>query len=155
MPDKSIIEQVMNDPQPIPRKVPDYMRKRGGLWYWTGAMIMIAFFYEAITGLILFIYYQPSNAYVSTEGVLNIAYGSVILTTHLYGAYIMIALVYIHLLRNLFVGAYKKPREIQWLSGVILLILTVAVAYFGYSLTVMCYQQMPPMLQEVLQVDFL
>ncbi len=135
MPDKSIIEQVMNDPQPIPRKVPDYMRKRGGLWYWTGAMIMIAFFYEAITGLILFIYYQPSNAYVSTEGVLNIAYGSVILTTHLYGAYIMIALVYIHLLRNLFVGAYKKPREIQWLSGVILLVLTVAVAYFGYSLT--------------------
>ncbi len=135
MTNRGILEQVMNDPQPLPRKVPDYMRKRGGLWYWTGAMVMIAFFYEAITGLILFLYYQPSNAYTSTEGVLNLAYGSVILTTHLYGAYIMIALVYIHLLRNLFVGAYKKPREMQWLTGIVLLVLTVAVSYFGYSLT--------------------
>ncbi|MEM4772169.1 MAG: cytochrome b N-terminal domain-containing protein, partial [Thermoplasmatales archaeon] len=135
MPDKSLLELVMNEPKPLPRKVPDYMRSRGGIWYWTGAMVMIAFFYEVATGLILFLYYQPSNAYASTEAILGIPYGSVILTTHLYGAYIMIALVYVHLLRNLFVGAYKKPREMQWVSGVILLILTVAVAYFGYSLS--------------------
>lgn len=132
---QNLLEQVMNDPKPLPRKVPDYMRKKGGIWYWTGSMVMIAFFYEAITGLILFLYYQPSNAYASTEGILKIAYGSVILTTHLYGAYIMIALVYIHLLRNLFVGAYKQPRQMQWLTGVALLVLTVAVSYFGYSLS--------------------
>lgn len=132
---QNLLEQIMNDPKPLPRKVPDYMRKRGGLWYWTGAMVMIAFFYEAITGVILFLYYQPSNAYASTEGILNIAYGSVILTTHLYGAYLMIALVYLHLLRNLFVGAYKKPRQVQWLTGIALLVLTVSVSYFGYSLS--------------------
>ncbi len=132
---QGLLEKVFNDPQPLPRKVPDYMRKKGGLWYWTGSMVMTAFFYEVITGVILFIYYQPSNAYASTENILTIPYGSVILTTHLYGAYVMIALVYIHLLRNLFVGAYKQPREMQWVTGVLLLILTVTVSYFGYSLS--------------------
>jgi quinol-cytochrome oxidoreductase complex cytochrome b subunit len=135
MKQQNLIEQIMNDPKPLPRKVPDYMRKRGGIWYWTGAMVMIVFFYEVITGVILFLYYQPSNAYVSTESVLSVPYGSIILTTHLYGAYLMIALVYLHLLRNLFVGAYKQPRQMQWLTGVALLLLTVAVSYFGYSMT--------------------
>ena len=135
MGNKSLLEKVMNEPQPIPRRVPDYMRKKGGIWFWTGAMIMIAFFYEALTGLLIYFYYQPSNAYASTEALLNVPYGGLILSTHLYGAYIMIALVYIHMLRNMFVGAYKKPREMQWLSGILLLVLTVAVAYFGYSMT--------------------
>ena len=126
---------MMNEPQPLPRKVPDYMRGKGGIWYWTGAMVMFAFFYESLTGLILFFYYQPSNAYLSTESILHIPYGSLILITHLYGAYIMIALVYLHLLRNLFVGAYKQPRQMQWLTGIALLLLTVAVSYFGYSMS--------------------
>ncbi len=133
--EKSLIEKIMNEPQPIPRKVPDYMRKKGGIWYWTGAMIMITFFYEVITGVILLFYYQPSNAYNSTISFLTQPFGTIILTTHLYGAYLMIAFVYIHLLRNLFVGSYKKPRGSQWLTGVLLLILTVAAGYFGYSLT--------------------
>ncbi len=126
---------MMNEPQPLPRKVPDYMRGKGGIWYWTGAMVMFAFFYESLTGLILFFYYQPSNAYLSTESILHIPYGSLILITHLYGAYIMIALVYLHLLRNLFVGAYKQPRQMQWLTGIALLLLTVGVSYFGYSMS--------------------
>ena len=53
MSDKSLLEKVMNEPQPIPRRVPDYMRKKGGIWFWTGAMIMIAFFYEAPTNIFL------------------------------------------------------------------------------------------------------
>jgi quinol-cytochrome oxidoreductase complex cytochrome b subunit len=130
-----MIEKIMNEPQPLPRKVPDYMRQKGGLWYWTGAMVMIAFFYELLTGIILLFYYQPSNAYASTESFLNIPYGTIILTTHLYGAYVMIGLVYLHLLRNLFVGSYKKPREMQWITGLLLLVLTLAVAFFGYSMS--------------------
>ncbi|MHB1493376.1 MAG: cytochrome b [Thermoplasmataceae archaeon] len=132
---ENIVEKVMNEPEPIPRKVPDYMRKKGGGWYWTGAMIMVAFIYEVLTGLILLLFYQPANPYGSTEEIINtLPYGSEILTTHLYGAYAMIALVYIHLGRNLFVGAYKKPRQLQWFTGIILLFMTVGAAYFGYSL---------------------
>jgi quinol-cytochrome oxidoreductase complex cytochrome b subunit len=132
----NMIEKIMNEPQPIPRKVPDYMRKSGGFMFWTGAMISAVFLYEVVTGLILLFYYEPSNAYKSTEAFLNtVPYGSIILTTHLYGAYAMIVLVYIHLLRNLFVGAYKKPRQMQWLSGILLLLLTIGVGFFGYSMS--------------------
>ena len=128
--------RIMNDPQPLPRKVPDYMRKRGGIWYWTGAMVMLAFLYEVITGLVILFYYQPTAAYTSTESFLNSTpFGSIILTTHLYGAYAMIALLYLHLLRNLFVGAYKKPRKNQWFTGILLLLTTVAVGFFGYSMS--------------------
>lgn len=127
---------MLNEPKPIPRRVPDYMRKKGGAWYWTGAMVMVAFLYEAITGLILLMYYQPSQAYTSTENFLHsVPFGSLILTTHLYGAYIMIVLLYVHMLRNLFVAAYKKPRMIQWLTGILLLALTIGIGFFGYSMS--------------------
>ncbi|MHB8359006.1 MAG: cytochrome b [Thermoplasmataceae archaeon] len=133
---ESMIEKIMNDPQPIPRKVPDYMRKKGGGWYWTGAMIMVVFIYEVLTGLFLLFFYEPTNAYGSTENFLNnTPFGSIIITTHLYGAYLMIGLIYVHLLRNLFVGAYKKPREFQWLTGLLLLVMTLGVAFFGYSMS--------------------
>lgn len=115
---------------------PNYMRGKGGIWYWTGGLTAIAFFYQIISGLIILLYYNPAQAYYSTEYFLNnVPYGALLLTTHLYGAYAMIVLIYIHMYRNYFVGAYKKPRQIQWILGVILLALTVGTAYFGYSLT--------------------
>ena len=118
------------------KKVPDYMRKRHGVWYWTGAIITAAFLYDVITGLLLLIYYNPADAYASTESIVHsIPYGSLILTTHLYGAYAMIFLIYIHMFRNYFFGSYKKPRELQWILGVLLLAVTVGVGYFGYSMS--------------------
>ncbi len=134
--ENSLMVKMLNEPRPIPRRVPDYMRKKGGAWYWTGAMVTVAFLYEVITGLVILMYYQPSQAYTSTENfVNNVPFGSLILTTHLYGAYMMIVLVYVHLLRNLFVAAYKKPRMMQWLTGIILLALTVGIGFFGYSMS--------------------
>ena len=115
----SMIAKIMNEPQFLPRKVPDYMRKKGGSSYWIGSMVLTAFMYEVFTGLIILFYYDPASAYASTENfVNNVPFGSLILTTHLYGAYIMIVLTYIHLLRNFFVGAYKNPRKNQWLKEV-------------------------------------
>ncbi len=132
---ENLLAKVMNEPQLIPRRVPDYMRKEGGIWYWTGALIMIAFMYEVLTGLLLLFFYQSANPFASSEDLVNsVPFGSVLLSTHLYGAYVMIALVYLHLLRNYFVGAYKKPREMQWLTGVLLLVLTIGAAFFGYAM---------------------
>ena len=117
------------------KTVPDYMRKRGSIWYWTGAIISIIFVYQVISGLLLLIYYNPADPYASTEAVINtVPFGSLMLTTHLYGAYAMIFVIYIHMFRNYFFGAYKKPRQLQWLSGVGLLATTVGVGYFGYSM---------------------
>ena len=118
------------------KKVPDYMRKRGGIWYWTGAIISMAFVYQIITGLLLLLYYNPSEAYLSTEAIItSIPFGSFMLTTHLYGAYAMIFLIYVHMYRNYFFGSYKKPRQLQWIIGVLLLAITVGVGFFGYSMT--------------------
>lgn len=138
---KNIIRNVLGeDPLKINElplaTVPDYMRKKGGFWYWTGAVISMAFIYQVVTGLMLLLYYNPANAYNTTEYILNnVPYGELILTTHLYGAYAMIVLIYIHMFRNYFSGAYKRPRELQWITGLILLALTIGVGYFGYSMT--------------------
>lgn len=113
-------------------KTPDYMYNPS---YWLGAMVTAALVWQAITGLTLLLYYEPANAYPSTQNIIhNVPFGPVILFSHLYGAYIMIVLVYIHMFRNFYKGAYKKPRELQWVTGTILLALTLGVAFFGYSL---------------------
>ncbi|MFG1460608.1 MAG: cytochrome bc complex cytochrome b subunit [Thermoplasmataceae archaeon] len=118
------------------KKVPSYMRRKGGIWYWTGALITMAFVYQVVTGLILLLYYDPANAYDGTEALIStVPYGALILSTHLYGAYAMIVLIYVHMFRNYFTAAYKKPRQLQWILGVVLLGLTLGVAYFGYSMT--------------------
>jgi len=113
-------------------KTPDYMYN---LSYWLGAMVSAAFIYTVITGLFLLMYYQPAFAYQSTQSIISsVPYGPVLLFSHLYGSYIMIILAYIHMFRNFYKGAYKKPRELQWITGVILLLLTLGASFFGYSL---------------------
>jgi quinol-cytochrome oxidoreductase complex cytochrome b subunit len=134
-PGKWLMDRTKIDKIPM-RKTPDYMRQWGGKWYWTGALIMVAFTYEVLTGIILLLYYNPADPYGATQYIIgSIPFGELILATHLYGAYAMIILVYVHMFRNYFVGAYKKPRELQWIIGVVLLALTIGVGYFGYSLT--------------------
>jgi quinol-cytochrome oxidoreductase complex cytochrome b subunit len=134
-PGEWLVDRTHIDRLPL-RKTPDYMRTWGGKWYWTGALITVAFLYEVLTGIVLLLYYNPADPYASTQYIIsNVPFGELILATHLYGAYAMIILVYVHMFRNYFVGAYKKPRELQWIIGVVLLALTIGAGYFGYSLT--------------------
>lgn len=127
----SVIDRIGVTEAPLFR-TPDYMYN---ISYWLGAMVAAAFIYTVITGLFLLMYYQPAYAYQSTQNIIyNVPYGSVLLFSHLYGAYIMIILAYIHMFRNFYKGAYKKPRELQWVTGVILLALTLGASFFGYSL---------------------
>jgi len=114
-------------------RIPDYMYSVN---YWLGSMVAAALIYEVISGLFLILYYTPSNPYTQTEFIITkVPYGSLLLSTHLYGAYIMIFLAYVHMFRNYFVKAYKNPRELQWMVGVILLTLTQGAAFLGYSMT--------------------
>lgn len=113
-------------------RTPDYMYK---VDYWLGALVAAAFIYTVISGLILLLYYNPEAGYSSTEFVINkVPYGSVVLYSHLYGAYAMIILAYVHMFRNYFAGAYKRPRELLWIIGVIMLVLTLGTSFLGYSL---------------------
>ncbi|MEM0120502.1 MAG: cytochrome bc complex cytochrome b subunit [Thermoprotei archaeon] len=114
-------------------RIPDYMYSVN---YWLGSMVAAALIYEVISGLFLILYYTPSNPYNQTEFIITkVPYGSLLLATHLYGAYTMIFLAYVHMFRNHFVKAYKNPRELQWMIGVILLTLTQGAAFLGYSMT--------------------
>ncbi|AWR96311.1 cytochrome bc complex cytochrome b subunit [Acidianus sulfidivorans JP7] len=127
----SILDRIGINEAPLFR-TPDYMYN---VSYWLGGLVAASFAYTVITGLILLLLYEPANAYAQTQAIINsIPYGAVILFSHLYGAYIMIVLVYIHMFRNFFKGAYKKPRELQWVTGVLLLALTLGASFFGYSL---------------------
>ncbi|MCY0859616.1 MAG: cytochrome bc complex cytochrome b subunit [Sulfolobaceae archaeon] len=112
-------------------RTPDYMYNAAT---WLGALVAAAFFWQAITGLILLMYYDAGNAYNSTISIINdVPYGSVLLFSHLYGAFAMILLVYTHMFYNYFRGAYKRPRELIWILGIILLLLTLGTAFYGYS----------------------
>ena len=117
--------------QPLFR-MPNYMFR---LRYWLGALVAAAFLWEVATGLFLLLSYYPSNPYNQTQYLISkIPFGAPILYSHLYGAYFMIFLAYIHLFRNYFDGAYKKPRQLLWVVGIVLFALTLGTAFTGYSL---------------------
>ncbi len=117
--------------QPLFR-MPNYMFR---LRYWLGALVAAAFIWEVVTGLFLLLNYYPSDPYNQTQTIISkIPFGAPILYSHLYGAYFMIFLAYIHLFRNYFDGAYKRPRQLLWVVGLLLFALALGTAFTGYSL---------------------
>jgi menaquinol-cytochrome c reductase cytochrome b subunit len=115
------------------RKVP-----KGTNWFYTlGSATMFAFLNQAITGVFLAMYYRPSanEAYESTRHITNDVFlGEFVRGMHKWGSTVMFILVFLHMARTFFFGAYKYPRELNWVIGVVLLILTFVMALTGYLL---------------------
>ena len=93
------------------------------------------------TGLVLSLYYvpstegEPSAAYESVQFIMeDVSFGFMFRALHHWSANIMIAAVFLHLLRVYFTGAYRNPRELNWVVGSFLLVLTLAYGYSGYLL---------------------
>lgn len=107
---------------------------------WTfclGASALALFMIQAFTGVLLAFYYKPSpeSAYESVQHIMNnVHLGWLIRQIHAWGANMMVAMVFLHMLRVFFYGAYKTPREITWMVGVMLLFLTLTFAFTGYLL---------------------
>ncbi len=113
-------------------KMPNYMFR---MKYWLGALVAAALSFEVFSGLFLLLTYYPSDPYNQTMFLVkDIPFGAPILFSHMYGAYFMIFLIYLHLFRNYFDGAYKKPRQFLWVVGLVLFAITLATAFTGYSL---------------------
>src|SRR5437016_6034057 len=123
------------------------------IWYWyplycLGGISFVAFIVLTITGILLGFFYVPDGRLeISASGDLtnpawrsmliimnDIPFGFIIRGMHHWAAHIMIAAVFLHMCRVYFTGAYKKPRELNWLLGVVLLLLTLAFGYSGYLL---------------------
>jgi menaquinol-cytochrome c reductase cytochrome b subunit len=116
------------------RKVP-----KGTNWFYTlGSATLFAFLSQAVTGVFLAMYYRPDaagGAYESMRYVNNEVFlGEFVHGMHKWGSSVMVVLVFLHMGRTFFFGAYKYPRELTWIIGVVLLILTMTMSFTGYLL---------------------
>ena len=115
------------------RKVP-----KGTNWFYTlGSATMFAFLSQAGTGVFLAMYYDPSptRAYESARYITNDVFlGEFVRGMHKWGSTMMVILIFLHMARTFFFGAYKYPRELNWVIGVVLLILTFVMSLTGYLL---------------------
>jgi menaquinol-cytochrome c reductase cytochrome b subunit len=115
------------------RKVP-----KGTNWFYTlGSATMFAFLSQAVTGVFLAMWYDPSptHAYESVRYITNDAFlGEFVRGMHKWGSSVMVILIFLHMGRTFFFGAYKYPRELNWVIGVVLLILTMTMSFTGYLL---------------------
>jgi len=116
------------------RKVP-----KGTNWFYTlGSATMFAFLSQAVTGVFLAMYYRPDaagGAYESMRHVNDDVFlGEFVHGMHKWGSSVMVILIFLHMARTFFFGAYKYPRELNWVIGVALLILTMAMSFTGYLL---------------------
>lgn len=102
-----------------------------------GSLSLLLFISQTITGIILLVYYRPTPeaAYKSIQYITaDVHFGWLYRQVHAWGATLMIIAVLCHMVRTYFSGAYKKPRELTWVTGVILFVLTVAFGFTGYLL---------------------
>lgn len=102
-----------------------------------GLMSFFLFLILVLTGILLMFYYVPSTnqAYdrmLDLRG--SVAFGTFLRNMHRWSAHGMVAIVFFHMCRVFFTGAYKKPREFNWLLGVVLLLLTLFLSFTGYLL---------------------
>ena len=119
---------------PLLRPVPQYSINP---FYWLGALTVVAFVIQGVTGTILLIWYvpDPTVAFQTTSYVFSsVNYGRFLETVHLYGAYSMILLALMHMMRNYFVSSHKSPRELMWVFGMGMGFLTLGFGFTGYLL---------------------
>ncbi len=102
-----------------------------------GWMSTYFFAFEIITGLILMIFYTPSPlvAYENMINILsNVPFGRLMRDLHKLGAELMVIVVLLHMARTYLTGNYKKPRQFTWVTGIVLLLVTLLLSFSGYLL---------------------
>ncbi len=127
------LKSLTNEPVP-------YHLKRW--WFALGGTPAYLFVVQIVTGILLAFYYQPApaTAYDSVRYITDeAAFGWYIRGVHKWAATLMVAAVILHQMRVYFTGAYRKPREINWMVGMCLLLTTLVTGFTGYSLV---YEQL-------------
>jgi quinol-cytochrome oxidoreductase complex cytochrome b subunit len=102
-----------------------------------GGLSFFLFLVLTVTGVYLMFFYIPSTTSAYTD-ILNIqatvAFGLLTRNVHRWGAHLMVFFVFLHMMRVFYHGAYKPPREFNWVVGVVLLFLTIMLSFTGYLL---------------------
>jgi ubiquinol-cytochrome c reductase cytochrome b/c1 subunit len=106
-------------------------------WWTFGGILSMMLIVQIITGIVLVMHYTPhvTMAFDSVEHIMrDVNYGWLIRYVHANGASMFFIAVYIHMLRGLYYGSYKAPREVLWILGVIIYLLMMATGFMGYVL---------------------
>ncbi len=115
--------------------VPKYVHRN--FLYTLGGLTLISFLIQVVTGILMAFYYDPSTegAYNSVDYIsYQLPLGWLIRGVHHYASSAMVILVSLHMLRTYYFSAYKKPRELNWLTGVLLFFLVLSFGFTGYLL---------------------
>jgi menaquinol-cytochrome c reductase cytochrome b subunit len=123
----TMIEHFLYEPVP----------KRGKWLYTLGSATLFLITLQFLTGILLLFYYVPTtdHAWNSIYYMMNDVYmGWLVRGIHFWSANILVVVIGLHMLRTFFSGAYKAPREINWVIGVVLILLVTVLAFTGYAL---------------------
>lgn len=110
---------------------------RHSVWYYFGGMTLFLFSVQVVTGILLLLYYRPSaeNAFESVQFIITeVQFGWLIRSVHSWSANLLILALFIHMFSVYFMSAYRAPREATWVSGVLLLFISIGFGFSGYLL---------------------
>jgi ubiquinol-cytochrome c reductase cytochrome b subunit len=114
-----------------------YAPKNFNFWYFFGGLAILAFVIQIVTGIWLTMNYKPSaaEAFASVEYIMrDVEWGWLIRYMHSTGASFFFICIYLHMYRAMLYGSYKKPRELLWIFGMVIYLVLMAEAFFGYLL---------------------
>ena len=138
---KTGVEKWLDTRLPIVRFGADYMAlptpKNLNYWWTFGGILALCLVVQIATGIILAMHYVPNTemAFASVERIMrDVNGGDLIRYTHANGASMFFIAVYLHMLRGLYYGSYKAPREMIWIVGCLIFFLMIATAFLGYVL---------------------
>src|SRR5919109_5091209 len=124
---RSLLKHMLDEP--LPSGV--------GWWFVTGSIVLFLLTVQLVTGVLLAIFYSPSpdHAYDSIRFIMErVTFGRVLRGLHFFGASFIVIAAVVHMLRVMALGSYKKPREVTWITGVVLLLVILGFALTGYLL---------------------
>ena len=114
-----------------------YAPKNFNFWYYFGSLAMLVLVMQIVTGIFLTMNYKPDAklAFASVEYIMrDVTGGWLIRYLHSTGASMFFLVVYLHMMRGLMYGSYRKPRELLWIFGCMIYLCLMAEAFFGYLL---------------------
>ena len=112
-------------------------RHRHSIWYYFGGMTLFLFIVQVGTGILLLLYYRPSSesAFESVQFIVTeVEFGWLIRSVHSWSANLLIFTLFVHMFSVYFMSAYRAPREVTWITGVLLLFLSIGFGFSGYLL---------------------